>query len=69
MFREAGFDELIKSNHLPTIKAALDISQNVQQHYFGQLSRNQVLGLEAIYKIDMDMFGYDIEPYLSYAIQ
>ena len=33
---------------------------------FGQLSRHQVENLYQNYKIDFEMFGYDIEEFLGY---
>ena len=33
---------------------------------FGQLSRHQVENLYQNYKVDFEMFGYDIEEFLGY---
>ena len=34
---------------------------------FGQLSKQEVLSLYEVYRLDHEMFGYGIEPYLSMA--
>ena len=38
------------------------------REYFMQLNKEQVKGLYDKYEIDMEMFKYVIEPYLSYAV-
>ena len=38
------------------------------REFFSQLNKEQVKGLYDKYEIDMEMFNYVIEPYLSYAL-
>lgn len=42
-------------------------SSLLAKKYFSQLSAQQVQNLYDLYKLDHELFGYDIEPYLSYA--
>ena len=37
----------------------------VSLDYFTQLTVTQVVGLYRIYKLDMEMFGYKVEPYFQ----
>ncbi len=42
-------------------------TQNKAEHYFSQITKQQVKKLYDKYFFDFELFGYDIEPYLSYA--
>ena len=43
-------------------------TSSTSREYFSQLNKEQVKGLYDKYEIDMEMFDYVIEPYLSYAV-
>ena len=43
-------------------------SSATSREYYMQLNKEQVKGLYDKYEIDMEMFNYVIEPYLSYAV-
>jgi len=39
--------------------------RNLAVNYFGQLSREQVLKLYDIYKLDHDLYGYDVQTHVA----
>ncbi|KAK4300733.1 hypothetical protein Pmani_027086 [Petrolisthes manimaculis] len=45
------------------------VTGNVEAAFFSQINMKQLLKLYDIYKIDFEMFGYDLKPYDSYVVQ
>ena len=43
-------------------------SSSTSKEYYSGLSKDQVKGLYDKYQVDMEMFDYIIEPYLSFAL-
>jgi len=43
-------------------------SSTTSREFFSQLNKEQVKGLYDKYEIDLEMFDYVIEPYLTYAL-
>ena len=42
-------------------------SEEVAKKYFSQLTKEQIIRLHEMYKIDHDMFGYDPQIYIDMA--
>lgn len=40
-------------------------SEDLAKKYFAMVNQTKILQLYDIYKLDFEMFGYDLEPYLS----
>ena len=43
-------------------------SSSTSKEYYSGLSKDQVKGLYSKYQVDMEMFDYNIKPYLSFAL-
>ena len=42
-------------------------SSRTSREFYSKLDKEQVLGLSEKYRLDLEMFDYSIEPYLSWA--
>lgn len=42
-------------------------TSQLASRYFGQITREMAQGLEALYRVDMDMFDYSAEPFIALA--
>jgi len=49
------------------VKTASDSKVDYKRALFGQLTKTQVLALYKNYKVDFDMFGYNVTEFLDYA--
>ena len=62
-------DSVAKKDTLANIhQTGKKTSSASSREFFSQLNKEQVKGLYDKYEIDMEMFNYVIEPYLSYAL-
>ena len=66
LFRKIEPGRTVKLAHRHSTEANRK-NADVMKEYFAKLSKGSVRKMAAKYKLDLEMFGMDIEPYLSYA--
>ena len=59
-----GNDVVRTEDFLHMVQGATDTGR-MEAMYYGQLTRSQILELAQIYKLDLELFGYDAESYLE----
>ncbi|XP_059085003.1 carbohydrate sulfotransferase 11-like isoform X2 [Tigriopus californicus] len=70
--KESGIQEFFTQRVHPKLQGTLQWKNSgqtelLEEFYFSQLSKAEVLQLYQAYKVDHDLFRYDVEPYLSFS--
>ena len=73
VFKESGLTEFLAQNvraevdlHLPWLNPRSKAEED-KKVFFRQLTKAEVKQVFDAYRVDHDLFGYNIEPYLSFA--
>jgi hypothetical protein len=66
IIRKTGIGDVLSESRRKTINPAKGApTTQVLEKYFSQLSRDQMNAIYKIYRIDFDMFGYDVNKYFK----